>query len=85
MACSGNQRARVFFKQHGWQDEGGMKLEGKYTSRAAEMYRQTLIKEVHTNPSLLLNGSALSARAVNSREEHAVWGWAWHHSQQRWW
>jgi len=45
MACSGNQRARVFFKQHGWTDEGGMKLEGKYTSRAAEMYKQTLIRE----------------------------------------
>jgi len=40
----GNNRAQVFFKQHGWNDGG--KIEAKYTSRAADMYRQTLAKEV---------------------------------------
>ncbi|KAL5217970.1 hypothetical protein ABZP36_018654 [Zizania latifolia] len=44
MAFGGNNRAHVFFKQHGWTDGG--KVEGKYTSRAAELYRQILQKEV---------------------------------------
>ncbi|CAI0470987.1 unnamed protein product [Linum tenue] len=42
MAFGGNNRAQVFFKQHGWSDGG----EAKYTSRAAELYRQILSKEV---------------------------------------
>ena len=44
MAFGGNSRARTFFKQHGW-TEGG-KIEEKYTSRAADLYRQLLAKEV---------------------------------------
>jgi ADP-ribosylation factor GTPase-activating protein 2/3 len=44
MAYGGNGRARVFFKQHGWTDGG--KIEQKYTSRAADLYRQLLAKEV---------------------------------------
>jgi ADP-ribosylation factor GTPase-activating protein 2/3 len=44
MAFGGNNRAHVFFKQHGWTDGG--KVEAKYTSRAAELYRQILQKEV---------------------------------------
>lgn len=40
----GNNRAQVFFKQHGWTDGG--KIEAKYTSRAADLYRQILTKEV---------------------------------------
>ncbi|KAJ6820843.1 putative ADP-ribosylation factor GTPase-activating protein AGD8 [Iris pallida] len=44
MAFGGNNRAHVFFKQHGWTDGG--KIEAKYTSRAAELYRQMLSKEV---------------------------------------
>eukprot|EP00243_Klebsormidium_subtile_P008841 TRINITY_DN428_c0_g1_i1.p1 TRINITY_DN428_c0_g1~~TRINITY_DN428_c0_g1_i1.p1 ORF type:complete len:444 (-),score=53.61 TRINITY_DN428_c0_g1_i1:206-1459(-) len=44
MAFGGNGRARVFFKQHGWTDGG--KIEQKYTSRAADLYRQLLAKEV---------------------------------------
>ncbi|KAE8671703.1 putative ADP-ribosylation factor GTPase-activating protein AGD8 [Hibiscus syriacus] len=44
MIHGGNNRAQVFFKQHGWTDGG--KIESKYTSRAAELYRQTLSKEV---------------------------------------
>ncbi|KAA3457676.1 putative ADP-ribosylation factor GTPase-activating protein AGD8 [Gossypium australe] len=44
MIYGGNNRAQVFFKQHGWTDGG--KIEAKYTSRAAELYRQLLAKEV---------------------------------------
>ena len=44
MSFGGNNRAQVFFKQHGWNDGG--KIEAKYTSRAAELYRQLLTKEV---------------------------------------
>ncbi|GAA0183022.1 GTPase-activating protein [Lithospermum erythrorhizon] len=44
MSFGGNNRAQAFFKQHGWNDGG--KLETKYTSRAAEMYKQLLAKEV---------------------------------------
>ncbi|MED6212080.1 GTPase-activating protein 8 [Stylosanthes scabra] len=44
MSFGGNNRAQVFFKQHGWNDGG--KIEAKYRSRAAEMYRQILSKEV---------------------------------------
>ncbi|KAI4371503.1 hypothetical protein MLD38_019731 [Melastoma candidum] len=44
MSFGGNNRAHVFFKQHGWTDGG--KIEAKYTSRAADLYRQLLAKEV---------------------------------------
>lgn len=44
MVYGGNNRAQVFFKQHGWTDGG--KIEAKYTSRAAELYKQILAKEV---------------------------------------
>uniref|UniRef100_A0A5B7B397 Putative ADP-ribosylation factor GTPase-activating protein AGD8 n=1 Tax=Davidia involucrata TaxID=16924 RepID=A0A5B7B397_DAVIN len=44
MSFGGNNRAQAFFKQHGWTDGG--KIEAKYTSRAAELYRQLLSKEV---------------------------------------
>lgn len=44
MSFGGNNRAQAFFKQHGWTDGG--KIEAKYTSRAANLYRQLLTKEV---------------------------------------
>ncbi|PKA60024.1 putative ADP-ribosylation factor GTPase-activating protein AGD8 [Apostasia shenzhenica] len=44
MAFGGNNRALVFFKQHGWTDGG--EVEAKYTLRAAELYRKLLSKEV---------------------------------------
>jgi len=44
MSLGGNGRARVFFKQHGWTDGG--RIESKYVSRAADLYRQLLAKEV---------------------------------------
>ncbi|XP_023735377.1 probable ADP-ribosylation factor GTPase-activating protein AGD9 [Lactuca sativa] len=43
MSFGGNNRAQVFFKQHGWTDGG--EIEAKYTSRAAELYKQLLSKE----------------------------------------
>eukprot|EP00775_Hariotina_reticulata_P003211 gene3211-3488_t len=45
MAVGGNHKARQFFKQHGWDEVGSDKIEGKYTSRAAQLYRQLLEKE----------------------------------------
>jgi len=45
MAIGGNQRARQFFKQHGWDEVGSDKIESKYTSRAAQLYRAMLEKE----------------------------------------
>ncbi|KAK9036496.1 hypothetical protein V6N11_078495 [Hibiscus sabdariffa] len=48
MIYGGNNRAQVFFKQHGWTDGG--KIEAKYTSRAAGLYRQMLSKEVAKTP-----------------------------------
>ncbi|KAJ1296132.1 hypothetical protein BS78_01G276000 [Paspalum vaginatum] len=47
MVYGGNNRAQSFFKQHGWTDGG--KIEAKYTSRAADLYRQLLAKEVAKN------------------------------------
>ncbi|XP_062205760.1 probable ADP-ribosylation factor GTPase-activating protein AGD8 [Phragmites australis] len=44
MVYGGNNRAQAFFNQHGWTDGG--KIEAKYTSRAADLYRQLLAKEV---------------------------------------
>ncbi|GMH22596.1 hypothetical protein Nepgr_024439 [Nepenthes gracilis] len=44
MCFGGNNRAHVFFKQHGWTDGG--KIEAKYTSRTAELYKQLLAKEI---------------------------------------
>ncbi|GAB4815643.1 hypothetical protein N2152v2_002689 [Parachlorella kessleri] len=45
MAVGGNQRARTFFKQHGWDELGSDKIEAKYTSRAAQLYRKQLEKD----------------------------------------
>ncbi|KAK9915439.1 hypothetical protein WJX75_009230 [Coccomyxa subellipsoidea] len=45
MSVGGNGRARQFFKQHGWSELGSDKIEQKYTSRAAQLYRQQLTKD----------------------------------------
>jgi len=45
MSVGGNQRARTFFKQHGWDEIGSDKIEAKYTSRAAQLYRKQLEKD----------------------------------------
>ncbi|VVA92772.1 unnamed protein product [Arabis nemorensis] len=44
MMLGGNNRAQGFFKQYGWTNGGN--IEAKYTSTAADSYRQILAKEV---------------------------------------
>jgi len=46
MMLGGNQRAKEFFKQHGWDDTTVQDFEAKYHSRAAKLYHKTLYKEV---------------------------------------
>lgn len=58
MSFGGNNRAQVFFKQHGWTDGG--KIEAKYTSRAAELYKQLLSKEVAKSSAEAAAAAAIS-------------------------
>jgi len=46
MLLGGNQRAREFFKSHGWDNTTVQDFEAKYNSRAAKLYHKTLYKEV---------------------------------------
>lgn len=47
MECGGNERGAQFFKQHGLEsNDATVKIDGKYTSRAAELYREKLKAEV---------------------------------------
>ncbi|KAK8518496.1 hypothetical protein V6N12_017643 [Hibiscus sabdariffa] len=66
MIYGGNNRAQVFFKQHGWTDEG--KIEAKYTSRAAGLYRQILSKEVAKS---MAEEAGLPSSPVASRSSSA--------------
>eukprot|EP00249_Psilotum_nudum_P025400 c2981_g1_i1 orf=273-1508(-) len=68
MCCSGNSLARVFFNQHGW-TEGG-KIESKYTSRASELYRQLLAKEVAKLGTAALTTGAMSSSIPDSPPAH---------------
>lgn len=68
MSYGGNNRAQVFFKQHGWTDGG--KIEAKYTSRAAELYRQILSKEVAK--SLAEEGGVLPSSPVTASSQSAT-------------
>jgi ADP-ribosylation factor GTPase-activating protein 2/3 len=74
MAYGGNGRARVFFKQHGWTDGG--KIEQKYTSRAADLYRQLLAKEVIRStaaaPSTAPFLGAIASAEISSSAGEAV-------------
>lgn len=45
MATGGNARARKFFKDHGWAELGSDKIDAKYSSRAAQLYKNLLEKE----------------------------------------
>lgn len=47
MQLGGNGRGRQFFKEHGWTELGSDKIEAKYSSRAAQLYRNLLEKEVN--------------------------------------
>lgn len=66
MTFGGNNRAQVFFKQHGWTD--GVKIEAKYTSRAADLYRQILSKEVAKS---LAEETGLPSSPVSSQSTQA--------------
>lgn len=79
MVCGGNSRAQVFFKQHGWSQ--GDKTESKYTSRAADLYKQALSKQVakeldlppspdSTNPTTTQAPNGLSS--INTSDAHAI-------------
>lgn len=61
MSLGGNGRAHAFFKQHGWTDGG--RIEAKYTSRAADLYRQLLAKEVAK--SVAAAASSISQKSLN--------------------
>nr|XP_027192908.1 probable ADP-ribosylation factor GTPase-activating protein AGD8 isoform X4 [Cicer arietinum] len=65
MIFGGNNRAQTFFKQHGWTDGG--KIEAKYTSRAAELYRQILSKEVAKSMAeeVCLPSSPVASQSAN--------------------
>ena len=63
MAVGGNQRARSFFKQHGWDDIGSDKIESKYTSRAAQLYRKQLEKDV---AKAVTQGAGASSSALGA-------------------
>jgi len=65
MMFGGNNRAQVFFKQHGWTDGG--KIEAKYTSRAADLYRQILAKEVAKAIAEETNSGLLSSPVATSQ------------------
>ncbi|XP_059656805.1 probable ADP-ribosylation factor GTPase-activating protein AGD8 [Cornus florida] len=69
MSFGGNSRAQVFFKQHGWTDGG--KIEAKYTSRAAELYRQLLTKEVAKSSAeeAVLPSSPVVSQSAKAVEE----------------
>ncbi|KAK1273070.1 putative ADP-ribosylation factor GTPase-activating protein AGD8 [Acorus gramineus] len=69
MSFGGNNRAQVFFKQHGWSDGG--KIEAKYTSRAAELYRQILTKEVAKSA---VDDTGLPSSPVFSQSKHKTDG-----------
>ncbi|KAJ8448466.1 hypothetical protein Cgig2_022094 [Carnegiea gigantea] len=71
MCFGGNNRAHNFFKQHGWTDGG--KIEAKYTSRAAELYRQILAKEVAKSST---DDSGLPSSPVASQSAQASNGFS---------
>ncbi|XP_020589916.1 probable ADP-ribosylation factor GTPase-activating protein AGD9 [Phalaenopsis equestris] len=66
MIFGGNNRAHVFFKQHGWTDGG--KIEAKYTSRAAELYQQLLSKEVAKSSA---DDTSSPSSPITSQAPHA--------------
>ena len=48
VTSGGNARARAFFAQHGWAAGERAATEAKYTSRAAELYKQQLSRDTAT-------------------------------------
>lgn len=55
MMVGGNAKADAFFKKRGWTEAGTDKLQAKYTSKAATMYKEHLETEVeYATPVLAL-------------------------------
>lgn len=77
MFFGGNNRAHTFFKQHGWTDGG--KIEAKYTSRAADLYRQILAKEVAKSSA---EDPGLPSSPVASQSAQAPNGFSDAHSNE---
>ncbi|KAM0876347.1 hypothetical protein ACQ4PT_036204 [Festuca glaucescens] len=72
MVYGGNNRAQAFFKQHGWTDGG--KIEAKYTSRAADLYRQLLRKEKPIGGKKPANkAGGLGARKLTSKGSESLY------------
>ncbi|KAK9839315.1 hypothetical protein WJX81_007499 [Elliptochloris bilobata] len=63
MSVGGNGRARQFFKQHGWFELGADKIEQKYSSRAALLYRAQLEKDAAKLTSVAAAEAAAAAAA----------------------
>jgi hypothetical protein len=64
MSVGGNQRGRTFFKQHGWDEVGSDKIEAKYSSRAAQLYKRQLEKDVQS----AMRGNSSSNSGAQSME-----------------
>ncbi|WIA20100.1 hypothetical protein OEZ85_005957 [Tetradesmus obliquus] len=76
MAVGGNHKARQFFKQHGYDEVGSDKIENKYTSRAAQLYRQQLEKEAIktfsvASPKVAESSSTSAPSAASSSTQSA--------------
>ncbi|GLI64857.1 hypothetical protein VaNZ11_008242 [Volvox africanus] len=70
MAAGGNLRGRQYFKQHGWDDVGSDKIEAKYTSRAAQLYRALLEKEAQKATVQVLQQSIQHDKDGHHRADH---------------
>jgi hypothetical protein len=69
MSVGGNARARAFFKQHGFLENGADKIEGKYCSSAAAKYRQLLIRE---SAAFLNNASGGSPNGAGKADSNSL-------------
>jgi len=59
-ASGGNDHARAFFSQHGWNSNERGRIAQKYTSRAANLYKDRLRKECDLMKKNKSGGGALS-------------------------
>lgn len=64
MMCGGHAKAKSYFKQHGWVDEGADNRTAKYSSRAATQYRNQMEKDKKTSRFAFIDH--LSAGALPS-------------------
>lgn len=81
MEAGGNARARQFFKQHGWVNSGAEMIEAKYTSRAAQLYRTMLDKEV-TRTMEGLEPSAPTSPTYFKREQQSQQQNQWNEEEE---